>query len=144
MQPEVASVFITDELARRREQRPGIFREVLPFPFLTKKMVDDPGRVLPLLVDTAMELCEAVSAGISLYEPEPSPGIFRWHHLRGDLEKFTGATTPRHYSPCGITLDRRTPILVQRAERVLRGYRTRMYRFLNACWCRSMSAPTSR
>jgi two-component sensor histidine kinase len=38
--------------------------------------------------------------------------------LRGDLEKFTGATTPRHYSPCGITLDRRSPILVQRPERV--------------------------
>jgi two-component sensor histidine kinase len=118
MQPEVASVFITDELARRREQRPGIFREVLPFPYLTKKMVDDPGRVLPLLVDTAMELCEAVSGGISLYEPKPSPGVFRWHHLRGDLEKFTGAITPRHYSPCGITLDRRAPILVQRPERV--------------------------
>jgi two-component sensor histidine kinase len=118
MQPEVASVFITDELARRREQRPGIFRGVLPFPYLTKKMVDDPERVLPLLVDTAMELCEAVSGGISLYEPEPSPGVFRWHHLRGDLEKFTGATTPRHYSPCGITLDLRAPILVQRPERV--------------------------
>ncbi len=118
MQPEVASVFITEELARRREQRPGIFREVLPFADLTKKMVDDPGRVLPLLVDTAMELCEAVSGGISLYEPEPAPGVFRWHHLKGDLEKFTGATTPRHYSPCGITLDRRLPILVQHPERV--------------------------
>lgn len=33
-------------------------------------------------------------------------------------EKFSGATTPRHYSPCGITLDRRMPILVQRPERV--------------------------
>src|SRR3569833_2137781 len=118
MQPEVASVFITDELASRRESRTGIFREVLPFRDLTKQMVDDPARVLPLLVDTAVEGCAAVSGGISLYEPEPAPGVFRWHHLRGDLEKFTGATTPRHYSPCGITLDRRTPILVQRPERV--------------------------
>lgn len=118
MQPEVSSVFITEELARRREQRPRIFREVLPFPDLTKKMVDDPGRVLPLLFDTAMELCEAVSGGISLYEPEPAPGVFRWHHLRGDLERFSGATTPRHYNPCGITLDRRSPVLVQRPERV--------------------------
>ena len=118
MQPEVASVFITEELAHRREARKGIFRDVLPFRELTRQMVDDPTRVLPLLVDTALELCAAVSGGISLYEPEPPPGVFRWHHLRGDLEKFTGATTPRHYSPCGITLDRRTPILVQRPERV--------------------------
>jgi two-component sensor histidine kinase len=118
MQPEVASVFITEELARRRELRPGIFREVLPFQYLTKKMVDAPEQVLPVLVDTAMEICDAVSGGISLYEPEPPPGVFRWHHLRGDLEKFSGATTPRNYSPCGITLDRRSPILVQRPERV--------------------------
>ncbi len=118
MQPEVASVFITEELARRRELRPRIFREVLPFRDLTKKMIDEPGQVLPLLVDTALELCDAVSGGISLYEPDPPPGVFRWHHLRGNLEKFTGATTPRHYSPCGITLDRRSPILVQRPERV--------------------------
>src|SRR3569833_3599981 len=118
MQPEVASVFITDELARRRGLRCGVFREVLPFRDLTKRMVDDPSQVLPLLVDTALELCGAVSGGISLYESEPSPGVFRWHHLRGDLERFTGATTPRHYSPCGITLDHRSPILVQRPERV--------------------------
>jgi two-component sensor histidine kinase len=118
MQPEVASVFITDELARRRGLRPGAFRETLPFRDLTKRMVDDPEQVLPLLVDTAMEICGAVSGGISLYEQEPAPGVFRWHHLRGDLEKFTGATTPRHYSPCGVTLDRRSPILVQRPERV--------------------------
>jgi two-component sensor histidine kinase len=69
-------------------------------------------------MDSAMEICDAVSGGISLYEPEPPPGVFRWHHLRGDLEKFSGATTPRNYSPCGITLDRRSPILVQRPERV--------------------------
>jgi len=118
VQPDVASVFITEELTRRRQSRPGIFRDTLPFHDLTKKMVDDPKQVLPLLVDTAMELCEAVSGGISLYEPEPAPGVFRWHYLRGDLEKFSGATTPRHYSPCGITLDRRSPVLVQRPERV--------------------------
>ena len=118
MQPEIASVFITEELARRRELRPELFREVLPFQYLTKKMVDAPEQVLPLLVDTAMEICDAVSGGISLYEADPPPGVFRWHHLRGDLEKFSGATTPRNFSPCGITLDRRSPILVQRPERV--------------------------
>jgi two-component sensor histidine kinase len=118
MQPEIASVFITEELARRRELRPELFREVLPFQYLTKKMVDAPEQVLPLLVDTAMEICDAVSGGISLYEADPPPGVVRWHHLRGDLEKFSGATTPRNFSPCGITLDRRSPILVQRPERV--------------------------
>src|SRR5689334_19835832 len=118
MQPDVPSVFITEELAHRRVLRPGLFREVLPFADLTKKMVDDPEQVLPLLVDNALEICGAVSGGISLYEPEPPPGVFRWHHVRGEMQTLAGATTPRHYSPCGITLDRRSPVLVRRPERV--------------------------
>lgn len=118
MQPEVASVIITEELARRGKVRPRLFQERLPIRDLARAMIDDPQQVLPVLVDCAIEACEAVSGGISLYEPEPAPGVFRWHHLRGDLEKFTGATTPRHHSPCGITLDRRMPVLVRRPERV--------------------------
>jgi hypothetical protein len=94
VQPEVASVFITEELTRMRAARPTVFREVLPFAHLTK-MVDDPEQVLPLLIDTAMELCDAVSGGISLYEPEPAPGVFRWHHLRGDLASSSFAAAAR-------------------------------------------------
>lgn len=116
--PEVASVFITEELARRSSRAPDYFRETVALRDLSRQMADDPQKVLPRLVDIAIEMCGAVSGGISLYEPEPSPGVFRWHHLRGDLSKFTGATTPRNFSPCGITLDFRTPILVQRPERV--------------------------
>jgi hypothetical protein len=75
MQPETASIFITEELARRRELRPGLFREVLPFQYLTKKMVDAPEQVLPLLVDTAMEICE-VSGGISCMKLSRRPAYF--------------------------------------------------------------------
>jgi two-component sensor histidine kinase len=85
---------------------------------LARAMVDDPQRLLPILVDNAMDQCEAVSGGISLYEPEPAPGVFRWHHLRGAMQRFAGTTTPRFYSPCGVTLDQRKPTLVQRPERV--------------------------
>ncbi len=85
---------------------------------LARQMVDDPDLVLPRLVDRAMRICGASSAGISLYEAEPAPGVFRWHHLRGAFEKFTGTTVPRHFSPCGVTLDFKTPMLVRRPERV--------------------------
>lgn len=118
MQADMSTVFITDELARRGQVRPRLFLERLPMRDLALAMIDGPQQVLPRLVDRAMEATEAVSGGISLYEPEPAPGVFRWHNLRGDLEKFTGATAPRHDSPCGITLDQRKPILVQRPERV--------------------------
>jgi two-component sensor histidine kinase len=79
-------------------------------------MANNPSLVLPTFVDLAIDLCGAVAGGISIYEKESE--VFRWHHLRGTLERFTGATTPRNYSPCGITLDNGAPILVQKPERV--------------------------
>jgi two-component sensor histidine kinase len=70
------------------------------------------------LVALAMELCEADSAGMSLYEAQPgSPGTFRWHYLTGRLAAFSGATTLRDFSPCGVCLDDGTPILMAHAER---------------------------
>ena len=44
--------------------------------------------------------------------------MFRWRYLRGLLAPFEGATTPRNFSPCGITLDRNAPVLSARPERV--------------------------
>ncbi len=114
----VAPVFITEELTRRAAHRPDYLQQTLALQELAREMVDNPDHVLPRLVDIAIDMCDSVSGGISLFEPDPPPGVFRWQHLRGDLEKFTGATTPRNFSPCGITLDNRAPILVQRPERV--------------------------
>jgi two-component sensor histidine kinase len=59
-----------------------------------------------------------ISAGLSLYEPDPAPGVFRWRYLRGALAPFEGATTPRNFSPCGITLDQNAPVLSRHPERV--------------------------
>ena len=73
--------------------------------------------MLPRFVELAMELTEGVSAGFSLYEPEPAPGIFRWRHLHGSLAAFENATTPRNFSPCGVTLDQNRPVLARHAER---------------------------
>ena len=112
----VSEVYITDQLAGRAADRIDTGREKLAVQDIARKMANDPGQVLPTLVDLAMELCGAIAGGISIYEIEGE--VFRWHHLRGTLERFTGATTPRQYSPCGITLDHKTPILVQKPERV--------------------------
>lgn len=112
----VAAVYITEELARRPAGRTDPSREKFAVRGLARQMAGGSGQVLPVLVDSALELCDAVAGGISIFE---KPGeVFRWHHLRGTLEKFTGATTPRNYSPCGITLDHAKPVLVQKPERV--------------------------
>jgi two-component sensor histidine kinase len=84
---------------------------------LAQRMHYDPADMLPKFVDFAMELTGGVSAGLSLLETDGTAQVFRWHHLRGLLAEFEGATTPRDFSPCGITLDRDAPTLAVHPER---------------------------
>lgn len=113
----IETVFATDELSRRYAPIRNQLHHEGRTKKLARKLVTDPRGVLVDLVDIGMEVCGAVSGGYSIFEPEPAPGVFRWHHLRGELEKFSGATTPRNYSPCGITMDDCRATLVQRPER---------------------------
>lgn len=117
--PALASeVFISSELARRQPKKTDYLSEKLALQELAARMVDEPSQVLPRFVELAMQMTDGVSAGLSLYEEEPAPGIFRWHHLCGSLAAFEGATTPRHDSPCGVTLDQAAPVLTRHSERL--------------------------
>jgi two-component sensor histidine kinase len=111
-----ADLYITEELARRPEKTPDYLREKQALQDLATHMVEDPKAVLPRLVDLAMELTGGSSSGLSLYESNPAPGVFRWRYLRGILAPFDGATTPRNFSPCGITLDQKCPVLSKHPE----------------------------
>ena len=111
-------VLITEELRRRMPSKADYERDKLAIQNLAHQMVDRPEAVMPTLVRLAMEACNAQSAAISLYEPEPpGPGVFRWHHLAGSIGGFSGDTTPRHLSPCSLVLDQRSPILLSMPER---------------------------
>ena len=114
----VADVFITEELDRRAPKKTDYLQEKLALQDVAARMADQPEEVLPRFVDLALEMTGGVSAGLSLYEESPPPGVFRWQYLRGRLAPFDGATTPRDFSPCGITLDRNAPVLAQHPERV--------------------------
>jgi two-component sensor histidine kinase len=109
----LADVVITDELDQRPapETNPsGIKQAILE---LAARMAEGPEKVLPRFVDLAMEMTGSVAAGISIAEPP----VFRWAFLRGSLAAFEGATTPRNFSPCGVTLDSDSPVLCRHAER---------------------------
>ena len=117
-QPNIADVFITDQLYRRAPKKTDYLQEKQALQDLAARMADQPEEVLPRFVDLALEMTGGVSAGLSLYEENPSPGVFRWTYLRGMLAPFEGTTTPRDFSPCGITLDRNAPVLSLHPERV--------------------------
>jgi two-component sensor histidine kinase len=114
----IADVYITDELDHRTPNKADYLKEKLALQDLAARMAEQPEHVLPRFVDLAMEMTGGVSAGLSLYEENPAPGVFRWRYLRGILSPFEEATTPRDFSPCGVTLDRNAPVLSLHPERV--------------------------
>ena len=112
-----SDVFITEELGRRAPREVDYLQEKRALLDLAARMADQPAEVLPRFVELAMKIAGGVSAGLSLYEESPAPGVFRWRYLRGILATFEGATTPRNHSPCGVTLDRNAPVLSAHPER---------------------------
>lgn len=114
--PKAPKVFITEELDRRVPIKIDSLKEKIALQELAALMASNPEQVLPRFVSLAMELAGGVSAGLSLLEDTPAPGVFRWHHLQGTLAQFAGATTPRNYSPCGIVVDLNAPVLTAHSE----------------------------
>jgi two-component sensor histidine kinase len=115
---QAQEVFITEELAKRPAKRTDCQREKTAILDLAGRLADASSEVLPRFVELAMEMTGAVSAGLSVFDAEREPDVFRWKHLHGTLARFEGATTPRNNSPCGATLDANQPILVTHPERL--------------------------
>jgi hypothetical protein len=88
--PEVADVYITDELYRRDPGNIDVLSKKIALQEIAAVMADDPSQVLPKFVSLAMQMTDGVSAGLSLYEENLAGGIFRWHHLAGTLAHFSG------------------------------------------------------
>ena len=111
-------LYITPQLALRPpRQAPDYLKEKIAIQELASRMAGQPEEMLPHFVDLAMAMTGGISAGLSLLEEFPAPGVFRWRYLRGQLAEFENATTPRNFSPCGITLDRNGPVLSLHPER---------------------------
>jgi signal transduction histidine kinase/ActR/RegA family two-component response regulator len=65
--------------------------------------------LLPRLVELAVQLCDAGSAGVSLLErSNTGDGVFRWVAMAGAYREYVGGTTPESFSPCGTCLARGT------------------------------------
>jgi signal transduction histidine kinase len=111
-------VLITPELARRPRRPPDYQREAEALYNFVQRLTAEPTRAISALADTALHLCRADSAGVSLMETlRDGSEIFRWEALAGRLRCHIGGWTPRTFSPCGISVDRRAPQLLRYPER---------------------------
>jgi PAS domain S-box-containing protein len=110
-------ILITDELKRRPARRPDYEAENRALAALAEAMAISPATILQAMVETAIELCRADSAGISILEPDGGEGRFRWHAIAGTFAAHAGKGLAREGSPCGLVLDWNTPVLLAYPER---------------------------
>ena len=99
------AVISTAELAWRPTRPPDYRAESQALVELAEHMARTPQEILQRLVETALKLCHAGSAGVSIIEDEHGLEIFRWHALTGALATHLWGTTPRYFSPCGTVVD---------------------------------------
>jgi hypothetical protein len=99
-------VLITAELARRPTRTPDYEAENRAISATAGAIAGSPQVILQKLVETALDLCRAGSAGISILESGGNAGAFRWHAIAGQLASNTGRRVLREASPSGIVIDR--------------------------------------
>ena len=114
--PGLLDILITSELSRRESRPPDHAAENRALVALASEMTNRPENLLNRLVELALDLCRAGSAGISLLQ-EGEEEVFVWVAMAGVYAPHVGGTTPRGFSPCGATLDRGTTQLFFYPER---------------------------
>ena len=113
--PGVDSVLRTEELRQRRSRASDFAGENRALVSLASAMSESPDRMLSALVETAIALCDAHSAGISLLDEKQEN--FFWPAITGAWREQVGGGTPRNFGPCGTVLDRNMPLLFTHPER---------------------------
>jgi signal transduction histidine kinase/CheY-like chemotaxis protein len=106
-------VDIRAELPSRPRRPVDQEKEDRAFALLAKEMAESPRNMLQKLVEMAVELCRADTAGISLLEGE----VFRWEAIAGVFAAARNGTMPRAASPCGVCIDRNSTQLMHLADR---------------------------
>src|SRR4029453_16933123 len=85
------------------ERAPYLQAEVTAFCELSKILADDPRVALRRFLETALRMCKAGSAGVSLLRPsETGPATVHWEAISGALASHEGSDATRDFSPCGL------------------------------------------
>jgi signal transduction histidine kinase len=104
-------ILITQKLNQRPQRAPNFEAENRALLQIAECMTKQPQLLPQLLTDLAVQLCKAGSAGISLLIEDDGEQFFEWVALSGEYAPYLRGRTPRHFSPCGTTMDRGAPQL---------------------------------
>jgi PAS domain S-box-containing protein len=107
----------TAELSRRPARAPDHEAENRALIALARDLAISPEGILQKLVDTALVLCRAHSAGISLLEDGDHRSNFHWRAIAGAWAPQLNGGTPRNFGPCGTVLDRNLALMCSHPER---------------------------
>ncbi len=108
----------TDADLESRPSRPPDYEgEAKALRELARELARPGGDILKKLTDSALALCRAHTAGISILEVCDGKRMFRWHSISGRWAHHEGGGMPREASPCGDVIDRNRHMLIHAPER---------------------------
>jgi hypothetical protein len=115
---EVVDLRSDPVFAKRRLHTRDVALQIEGMHRLARAFVDQPDTILQELVNAAVDLCGADSAGISIeQENKTDENYYHWAATAGQYARFLNATLPRHPSACGVCLERGRPQLFNVTQR---------------------------
>jgi len=114
---KLTDILITDELKARERDPRSKEAEHAVLNGVASSMHLEHAQFLSAVAQTALDLCNADSAGVSVLMDVPEQG-FTWDALVGRFGPFLNGTAPRHGSPCGVSIDSGEPQLFSHPERL--------------------------
>ena len=112
-----ADVAISYALADRLARQPDFAAENQALHTLAQKLTDDPLSILKTVVEMALDLGRADTAGVNLLETlADGTSVFRWVAIAGALKSWEQTTIPANFSPCTATIQGEGAQLYARPE----------------------------
>jgi hypothetical protein len=107
---EVLDTVDSPALQSRRPHERDMAKQMEAMQRIAQAFVEEPLNILQELVNSALDLCNADSAGISLEKEDGTDDDFyHWIATAGQYSDFLNAMLPRYPSACGVCLERGRP-----------------------------------
>jgi PAS domain-containing protein len=110
------SMTSAEALKQRPSRLPDHAAENLALIGLAQSLATEPEDILQKLADTALAICRAHSAGLSLLEDGDQRKNFHWRAIAGEFSHHLNGGTPRDFGPCGTVLERNAAQLCSHPE----------------------------